>query len=156
MQKAFVLVLMTVLCTVAATAITVNGHEINLQNIDPEQIEEGVQAYNTNYTDQVPGLVQSLVGDERVTVNISAGNDTIVYSVVMDGMQIERVEDSGLDDPTLIVYTSTETVETIVTAENPRDRAVNALREGEIWYETVGFLRTLKFGAVSTLIKLFG
>jgi hypothetical protein len=156
MQKQSTIILAVVLCAAATAAITVNGQEIDLQNIDKDRIEDGVQRYNANYSDQVPGLVQSLVGDERVTVNVSADDENIVYGVVMDGMQIDRVEQGGLDNATLVVYTSTDTVETIATADNPRDRAVTALRQEEIRYETVGLFRTIKFGAVSTLITLFG
>lgn len=147
---------MVVLFSATTAAISIDGNEVNLNDISQEQIDEAVQEYNDQYTDKVPGLVKSLVNDERINVNISTETNPIVYGAVLNGMEIQQVEEGGIEDPTLKVYVSTDTIETIAQAENPRKRAVTALKQDEIRYETVGFWRGLKYGVISTLIKIFG
>ena len=144
------------LLTAMGAAINLNGRNINLQEVSQADIEEAVATYNENYADKVPGLVATIVSDERVNVNISTDNGNLIYGAVLDGLTVTSVQEGGVENPTLRVYASTDTLEEIAAAENPRKRGVKALKSGEIEYKTVGFFRTIKFGVVTTLIKIFG
>lgn len=156
MRRVLTLLLISLLFLSATAAVTVNGQQVDPQDIGQQDIDEAVQKYNQDYADQVPGLVRSIVSGERINVNISTQDGHLVFGAVMDGMTITRVEEGGIEDPTLRVYTSTGTLKTIAEAENPRKRAVQEFRGGGIRYETAGFFRSIKFGIVSTLLKVFG
>lgn len=160
MRQVLAILLATLLVSATGTALTLRGHEVNVADIDQQKIDEAVETYNSQYTKQVPGLVKALVKDEQVNVHINMTHtddaDAVTYGVSMDGMKIDRVKKGGLDEPTLKVYTSTDTVQAIAEAENPRKRAVKALKKGEIRHESVGFFRGLKLGIATALIKVFG
>lgn len=155
-RKQLAILLVLGLCLSTATAITIRGQEVDFHSIDQEQLEATKEQYNKQHSEDVPGLIKSLAGDERVNLNISTEKGPAVYGFVMDGMKMSRVEKGGIEDPTLIVYTSEETLKAIAEADNPRDRAVQALRDDEIRHETVGFFRSVKYGVMTTLIELFG
>ncbi len=122
------------------------------QHRDPSRyLDEPSRAkelWNGN-ADRVPGAIRSLVSGERVNLHIETDEGERVYGIVMDGAEIAAINETALDDPTLEVFVSLETIRSIASAERPSQRAVQALNSGDIRYETKGFLRGLLFGAVS-------
>lgn len=151
------IILISLLLISSGTALSVGGDTIDLTDPDQSAIDDAVATYNEQYADQVPGLAVSLIRNERINANVTLQTgESIVYGVDMDDLNISTVEEGGVTDPTLTVYTHENTLETIANAENPKNRAVKAFKQGDIWYETTGFLRTVKYGVVSTLIKVFG
>jgi len=129
------------------------------QQIDPatgdvSDLDAVVDAYNQR-SDAVPTVIADVVGDERVNINITGNRSSAVYGVVLDGMNVTRYEAGGLDDPTLDVYTTTDTVVAIAEADDPRDRAADAFTSDEIRYEPRGgIMQQIKYTVVSMLVRV--
>lgn len=143
-----ILLLLTGVSAGAQVSVTESGE---LENVD-----ELIADYNGNYAQQLPGLVRSIIANQRINVEISSDTETITYGVVFQGVQVTDWAEGGVNDPTLTVTTSVTTIEAIGQAENPRQRAVQAFKTGEIQYRAVGVWNQLKFGVLSALIKIFG
>lgn len=130
-------------------------HDVTVTQDGVENVDALVETYN-NHSDQLPPAIASVIGGERINANISVDDGHVVYGIVMDGKKIDRVEDGGIDNPTLRVYTSADTIDAITSADNPRQRAVAAFNSDEIEYEAVGFVNKIKFGVMSIMMQLFG
>lgn len=120
-----------------------------------DNLAELVKIYNNN-TKQVPGLIVALVGGERINLHITAQEETVIYGFVLKGAKIKDYQEGGIEDPTLEVFTSMETIDAIRTAENPQKRAVRALNSDEITYRTTGIVNRIKFGVMTAMMKIFG
>ncbi|MFB6207760.1 MAG: hypothetical protein ABEJ69_00255 [Candidatus Nanohaloarchaea archaeon] len=112
----------------------------SLDNIPAMQDE-----FNQN-TDKLPGIARSLIGDQRINVEItrSEGED-VVLGVVTDGVKIAKINDTKVEDPTLEVSTSRATVTDILKSEKPAQTLRDKLRSGEIDYQVHGAFNKLKF-----------
>ena len=62
------------------------------------------------------------------------------------------VGDIPMEDPTVEVFSDAETIERIVTGDLGLEEA---LEEGDIRYEGVGFLNSVKFGVVDTIFDIY-
>jgi predicted metalloendopeptidase len=156
MRKRFLILLLAATVVSTATAATGNGRSVDLHNIPQDRIDRAVERYNNQHSKDMPGIVTSLAGDERVVLNISTNSTPVVYGMIMDGMKIETLDNGPVDNPTLKIYTSAETLTAIAESEKPRKRGVQALRQNEIRYETVGLFRKIKYGLMTTAVKIFG
>ncbi|MDY6770029.1 MAG: hypothetical protein SVU88_03580 [Candidatus Nanohaloarchaea archaeon] len=139
--------------TAASTGASALANATAADIIDQPDIV--VETYNSN-VDQLPSLVKSLVAGERINVHVEQGQNETVIGVAMDGARIARVEDGGVDDPTVSFHTDADTIDTILTAEKPGKRAVEAFNGPGITYETHGLGTTIKFAVVSTVSAVLG
>lgn len=117
--------------------------------------DELATLYNGN-ADRVPGLVRSLVADERINVHIALDGENRTVGIVMDGIRIDTMAEGGVENATLELYTDRDTVEEIAAAERPPRAVVDALNDGRIRYEATGLWKTVAFGIVTALLKAFG
>lgn len=150
------IVFLTILFSAAAAAhggshgTPVQESAFNLDN--PDQL---AQQYN-QHADALPSVIASLIGDERINLHLETSEGKQVFGIVMDGTRIDTVTVGGVDNATLTVRTDLQTVSEIASAEQPAKRAVQALRQDKIRYETVGLVRTIKFGILTGFLTVFG
>ncbi|MDY6774117.1 MAG: hypothetical protein SVS85_02855 [Candidatus Nanohaloarchaea archaeon] len=114
-----------------------------------------VELYNQN-VDKVPGVLRSLVSGERINLHLDTGNGNVTVGVVMDDGRIGKVEEGGIKNPTLKIYTDIGTTEAILDAERPAEKALEAYKSGEIRYRTTNMGTTIKMAVVSFFSQVFG
>lgn len=152
-----ILTVFALLMVLAATGVATDAStQMSLEDLDEGTLEDVAEQYNSEYADQLPGLIRSIIANERINVYIETDEGEAVYGVVLDGANVSGIQPEAIDDPTLRVYTSMDTIEEIGAADNPRKRAVAAFKSDEIRYEAVGFFRSVTLGIVSFFITLFG
>lgn len=127
------------------------------QPASPSETEnlDGLVDYWNQRAGAVPGPIHGLLGEERVNLNLTAGNASVVMGVVMDGLMIDRIQEQPVQDPTLSVTMDVETLAAIASAENPGRRAVQALREGDIRYEAEGIAGKIVFGGMVAFVQVW-
>jgi len=114
-----------------ATAQT-NTTSMNLDSYNLSEYEDTVN----QHTDELPDWIKDLVGDEDVNVYINEGqNDSFNLSIKMDGLKVQNMTDSALDNPKIEVWTSTDVIQNITESEEPVGDMQEAINNGEIRYE---------------------
>jgi len=114
-----------------ATAQT-NTTSMNLDSYNLSEYEDTVN----QHTDELPDWIKDLVGDEDVNVYINEGqNDSFNLSIKMDGLKVQNMTDSALDNPKIEVWTSTDVIQNITESEDPVGDMQEAINNGEIRYE---------------------
>lgn len=114
-----------------ATAQT-NTTSMNLDSYNLSEYEDTVN----QHTDELPDWIKDLVGDEDVNVYINEGqNDSFNLSIKMDGLKVQNMTDSALDNPKIEVWTSTDVIQNITESEDPVGDMQEAINKGEIRYE---------------------
>lgn len=128
---------------------------------DQDHLNEVADAYNRQ-VEELPEYAKRVVGDERINANISVESvedfdeDRLVYGIEMDGAKIDSIGTGALEDPTLTVYTSAETLEAIASAEDPQQRALDAFNGDGIEYEAHTLMNKLRFGLLSVWASIKG
>jgi len=114
-----------------ATAQT-NTTSMDLDSYNLSEYEDTVN----QHTDELPDWIKDLVGDEDVNVYINEGqNDSFNLSIKMDGLKVQNMTDSALDNPKIEVWTSTDVIQNITESEEPVGDMQEAINNGEIRYE---------------------
>jgi hypothetical protein len=93
-------------------------------------------------------IISSLFANERINVNLEDAE----YSLVTCDGAIIDVGAGTREEPTVEVFSDMETIERIVTGDLGVEEA---LEEGDIRYEGVGFLTSVKFGVVDTIYDIY-
>jgi hypothetical protein len=114
--------------------------------ITQEQLELVRRLYNENIG-SVP-QVRDLLANERINFHVEGMG--CVAIVNRDGV-MESIEPGEMPDPTMNMYTDVETLEDIMTGET---EPLDALKEGRIWYEGVGFFNWLRFAFAGMLFNI--
>ena len=109
------------------------------------QLKESIAAALEKLT-TVP-IISSLFADERINVNLE---DEAYCLVTCDGA-ITDVGAGAIADPTVEVFTDIETIERIVNGDLSLEEAIEA---GDIRYEGVGIVNSVKFGVFDTIFDL--
>lgn len=112
-----------------------------------ENLETIKDLYNANLQ-RIP-FVASLFRNERI--NLYIGGDMNFSFITEDG-RIETIAKGQLGDPTVNIYTDVETVEELLEGEMT---FTEALKEGKIGYEGVGFFNSIKYGLADFLFKIY-
>jgi len=120
-----------------------------------ELLREYVPIYNENI-DNLPGFIKRIAGNERIHLEITLENNSILnIGVVTEKGRIVEFSKGKISEPTIRVWTSEDIVRRIINSEDPISTGVNALKMGEIRYSGVGFRRTLKMFAVKIVTKVY-
>lgn len=93
-------------------------------------------------------VLSSLFANERINVNLEDDE----YCLVSCDGAITDVGVGTLEDPTVEVFSDMETIERIVSGDLGLEEA---LEEGDIRYEGVGFLNSVKFGVFDTIFDIY-
>lgn len=147
MKRAVLLVLLVLTVPVAAAQDPASSSR-------EENLDSLVDYWNQRAT-AIPEPVHGFLGDERINLNLTAGNASVTLGVVMDGLRIAGVQEEPLQDSTLSVTMDVDTLAAIASAEDPGRRAVQALNEGDIRYEAHGLGNRLVFGAMAVFVGVW-
>ncbi|NOZ77379.1 MAG: hypothetical protein GXO65_06940 [Euryarchaeota archaeon] len=116
------------------------------------EMEEFLLEVEELYNSRIQGMpvLSSLFANERVNLNLDEG--WTVSFVTVDG-RISDISPGPIEDYTVSIYSDMATVEEIVTGETSFPEALD---DGRIRYETVGFFNSLQFGIATFLLSVFG
>jgi len=103
----------------------------------------------------LPGPLGTLFANERINLYLNMNNETeITFGLVTENKIVKSFQMMEVDDPTVNVYTSEETVQRIITATNPLGELKDALKNKEITYQAIGFTKKIKFGFSGFFVKM--
>ncbi|MBW2992759.1 hypothetical protein KY345_06090 [Candidatus Woesearchaeota archaeon] len=125
-----------------ATGYIVKNDSLNYYLDNPET---AMNEYNSNI-DNVPSFVKAIFGDERINAEIELAEGSRRYGIVTEKGIIMNVTEGYIEEHTLEVYTTEETVNKIIEAEDQVEALREALDNKEIEYKAV---------KVKTKIKTF-
>ncbi|KUK44439.1 MAG: hypothetical protein WCY97_05390 [Methanothrix sp.] len=112
-----------------------------------DNIQQGVDLYNSG-VESAPGVVKALLGDERIQIEITGANGT----VLMAGLEtknavIVNTMEGEVEDPTIVLEASEEAVTRLYQADDPVTAFEEAKKEGEISIRGTTFTSKLKVSA---------
>jgi hypothetical protein len=112
-----------------------------------DNIQQGVDLYNSG-VESAPGVVKALLGDERIQIEITGANGT----VLMAGLEtknavIVNAMEGEVEDPTIVLEASEEAVTRLYQADDPVTAFEEAKKEGEISIRGTTFTSKLKVSA---------
>lgn len=122
------------------------------------ELDQFKDKYN-NQTSEVPSIVGSIVGGERLNVHVNNSNGTEVIGADMDGVEINSLTKGGFENQTMNVYTNEDTVEGILESDDPFDQVTAELDAKNITYDsttTGGKVKITVFKSLKGLANLFG
>ncbi len=121
---------------------------VSAETIPKEFINEFVDEYNKNI-DQAPKTFKNMFGNERINMYI---DDQLFYGFrTKDGKIVETFE-NGTEEPTMNIYVTQEALEEMATGQlEPGE----ALKQGKIRYEGVGFFKKIKYGILKIVSGWF-
>ncbi|HJH28647.1 MAG TPA: hypothetical protein C5S51_02995 [Methanosarcinaceae archaeon] len=94
-------------------------------------------------------FVKSIVGDQIIHIIITKTGGDIEFAAVTDSdAYITEITSGEPENPTLLVTSNEETVETIFGSDDPASETMNALNNGDITYKGVGIKNTIVAGVV--------
>jgi len=95
-------------------------------------LQSYVDRYNANM-DNAPTILKSLLGNEKVEVNILLANGNIQnIGIQTENGLITTTVDGGFDDPSIEIKTSEETIDKIVKARDPITAFTEARDRGDV------------------------
>ena len=101
--------------------------------VDLDKIKNTV---NEN-ADKIPNFIKTVFGNENINIKLTTNEGTVVdLWVKTQNAKIVSLDYGELDNPTIIVYTSEDTLNRIAKSEKPTDELLYAMNSGEIRYET--------------------
>lgn len=143
------------------------GEEIDWQDIGVDEIIE--QAFDEEgnlkpeYRDLVedfdlgeaPEELTDLLNGERsnIKIELEDGGEEII-GVAIEDNKIKEVKRGGIENPTSEITTTEETIEEIVTAEDPVSEFSESFGEGKIHYESKSEKTWLKGLIINTIAFL--
>ena len=103
----------------------------------------------------LPGFARSLFGNQRMNIHISLNDgSTEMHGLVTENGVVTQFTDSELSNPTVNVYTSEDVIVTILNSENSISAFQDALNNGGITYNAIGFVNRIRFSFVSVFVRL--
>jgi len=118
--------------------------------VEEEDIFEHIKEMNYNMIDHP--LMSKLFADERIDVYIEdISSEPYAHVITADG-RIVNIEQGPVNEPSINIYTNTETVEMLMTGEISFEQALD---EGSIRYEGVGFFNGIRIGVMDFFYNLF-
>lgn len=117
------------------------------------EMDQLVSQYNAN-VDEAPGLVTNRLAGERVELRVGSGDETATansgsayHFVLADDGRISDYGAGPAEDPTVRVLTSDDTLDDILTSDQPGAAFRTAYNDGEVEIEGVGITNTVKVEA---------
>lgn len=116
------------------------------------------QSYNSR-SDQIPGFVGSIIGDQTITVNLTGletGEEMLkkdLIGVETNGVKTEEIKWGAMEEPTLEIWVDESDVEKLSQAENPQQTLKKMLKTKEIRYETHTLGNSIKMGIMELFLS---
>ncbi|WEL23449.1 hypothetical protein [Candidatus Nanohalovita haloferacivicina] len=142
--------LMTVFMIGAVSAQSNTTQDFNVEEYNLSEYEDTINTYS----DELPGWIKDLIGDQNINIYIDEGSDDATnISIKMNGMKVDEIDDSALENPDIEVWTSTDVIEKVVESDKPVDEMRTAIDEGEIDYQANGTWNKVKVFFAEMLFK---
>ncbi len=104
---------------------------------------------------ELPEPLNSFLGDQRINIHITQTDDEeIIAGVVIEKNIFKQVVLAEVKEPTLNVYTTKETFQGLMDAEDQKEYFTTALKEGKISYKAVGLKNKMKFAFASLIARI--
>jgi len=103
-------------------------------------------------SDEIPGFVGSVIGDQTITINLSeleTGSEMLeedIIGVKTNCVKTEDIQWGAFEEPSLKIWITQENVESINNAEDTAQKINQMMKNDEIRYETYTLGNALKFG----------
>ncbi|HPJ30058.1 MAG TPA: hypothetical protein PLZ42_01560 [Methanothrix sp.] len=112
-----------------------------------EDIQHGVEVYNRG-AENAPDILKTLLGDERVQIEISKSDGTVLLAGLetKDGLVVNTTE-GEIEDPTIEVNGSEEAIIGVIESDDPVAAFEEAKDQGEISIEGKTWSARLKVAA---------
>jgi hypothetical protein len=121
-------------------------------------IQGYVDTYNSRI-DNAPDVLKGLLGDERVNINITRNDGSILSTgFVVENARVEDVVDGGIDDPTITVVTTESAINNIKSSDDPIAAFQEERDVGQVRIEGKSFASRVKLEALlssSSVIQYF-
>lgn len=103
---------------------------------------------------ELQGSFAKYMSDERINLNIGLqdGKD-LDLGITTENKVITQFDEVTLENPTLEIHTTEDTLNTILESENSLMLIAKALNEGTIQYKANGFFNKIKYGVIVSMIK---
>lgn len=131
-------------------AVTTVSQHVNLSELQ--------ESYNSR-SDQIPGFVGSIIGDQTITVNLSeleTGEKVLkedIIGVKTNGVRTEDIQWGAMDDPSLKIWITQENIEQLREAENTQKTLKQMFKNKEIRYETYTLGTSIKMGIMNFFLS---
>jgi hypothetical protein len=139
------LVISTALILLVAPAVS--------QSLNSAELQQFKETYN-NQSSEVPDFVGTIVGGERINMKLERNGTNETLGVAFDGVEISDINASGVDEPTMKIWTDQDTVSTVLNSSSKYDILQEKLEENEIQYETTTLGASIKVTVLETLQDL--
>ncbi|MBD3313133.1 hypothetical protein GF345_01695 [Candidatus Woesearchaeota archaeon] len=104
---------------------------------------------------EIPGWLRSMFGNERVNATvIRMDGSKVNMAVTTKKGMLSDVSIGEMQDPTMQVQMSEDTIKRIYESENPVDDIEDALETEEIKYDTQRLTSAVKMGILNTAINV--
>ncbi len=144
MKKILFLVMVSVMM-LQVFALVENSSPLSIQTAELKSQVEGKELI---------GLSAKLFGNEKVNVYVTADDGSqFIVGVETKDKKVVLVTESGVEKPTLRVYTSEKVIREIMAAHEPLTALQQALQEEKITYNAVGIFNKIKFSFISLFAK---
>lgn len=149
-SKLVLAALITVFMIGAVSAQSNTSQDFNVEEYNLSEYEDTINTYS----DELPGWIKDLIGDQDINIYIDEGSeDATNISIKMNGMKVDEIDDSALENPDIEVWTSTDVIEKVVDSDQPVDEMRTAIDEGEIDYQANGAWNKVKVFFAEMLFK---
>lgn len=154
-MKKFVVVALLVFAV--STAVGHGDNHSELESIDEDlNITSLKDEFNAN-TDQMPGYVGSLIGDQKITVNFTGVEDKGIIeedalAIDTEGKKIEELKWGSYEDTTVKFWVDQRDIEQLASSSQPLQELKKMLKNNEIRYETYTFSNKIKMAVVSLFL----
>ena len=122
-----------------------------------EGTQENINSYNSKI-DNAPDILKRLAGNEKINIDIIR-NDGSVFRVgfVMENARINQTVEGGFSDPSIILTTTENAVNTIRSSDNPIDTFQKQEDLGQVRIEGDNLLTKAKLSVVfsSSVLQFF-
>ncbi len=123
---------------------------IDISSLTKDDLEVLKTEVNINL-DSIPRFVKTMFGNERINIHI----DNESFFAVTKRGRILELEKGSLDDPTMDVTMSSDTIDKIATSDDQVLVLREALRSGEIHYETHAVKSKVRVGMAKMAFNVY-
>ena len=165
MKKSFFLLLLFSILAVSPNIFAVNENFSDLRalmdsyfNADGSLNSAGLTqvSYANSYASEIPEPVKAVFGNETINIEISFEDASKeIIGIQTKNAQIVVAKKSSFSNPTMNVSVSEKTVKKILSNENRINGFANAYFAGEIKYEALGIIPSIKKSIVDSVISIF-
>lgn len=111
-----------------------------------EMFEEAKEEFNKEIK-EYSGIAKILLDNQRINIYI----DNITMGIVIENVEAKEIKEGGIENPTLNVYTSKETLDKIYKKELDFGEA---LKKEQVTYKVIGFKNKLRLGLIKIGIRI--